>query len=64
MKRLAMALVVVAMASACKKADQPAQDQQMMSDSGQMDSTKMMGDSAHMMGDSTKMPADTAKQGM
>ena len=57
MKRFAFALALVAMAAACKKADeQPAQDQ-MMADSTHMmaDSTKMMGDSAGMMmSDTTK----------
>ena len=57
MKRFAFALALVAMAVACKKAnEQPAQGQ-MMSDSTHMmaDSTKMMGDSTRMMmGDTTK----------
>ncbi|MBI1966914.1 MAG: hypothetical protein HYS40_02895 [Gemmatimonadetes bacterium] len=58
MKRFVLALALVAMAAACKKADeQPAQEQQMMSDTTKMmaDSAKMMGDTAHMMtGDTTK----------
>jgi hypothetical protein len=64
MKRLALALAVVAMAAACKKAEeQPATESQMMQDSAGMmaDSTKMMGDTGHMMGDSTKMMGDSAK---
>jgi len=55
MKRFALALALVAMASACKKAEQtPAQGQV-------SDSTHMMGDSTKMMGDSTKMMGDTTK---
>ena len=55
MKRFALALAIVAMASACKKAEeQPAQEQM-------MDSTHMMGDSTKMMGDTTKMAGDTTK---
>ena len=56
MKRFAFALALVAMAAACKKAEQPPAQGQMMSDSTHMmaDSTKMMGDSTHMMADSTK----------
>ena len=63
MKRLAIALALVAMASACKKAEeQPAAESQMTADTTHMmaDSTQMMGDSAHMMGDSAA-PADTTK---
>jgi hypothetical protein len=62
MKHLAIALALVAMASACKKAEeQPAAESQMTADTTHMvaDSTQMMGDSAHMMGDSAK--ADTTK---
>jgi hypothetical protein len=61
MKRLAIALALVAMASACKKAEeQPATESQMTADTTHMmaDTTQMMGDSAHMMGDSA---ADTTK---
>ncbi len=53
MKRIAIALVFVAMASAaCKKAEQaqtPADTTHMMADS-----TKMTGDTTHMMADSAK----------
>ena len=56
MKRLALALALVAMASACKKAEQTLAQGQMS------DSTHMMGDSTKMqMGDSTKMAGDTTK---
>jgi nitrous oxide reductase accessory protein NosL len=57
MKRLALAVAVIAMAAACKKAEQ--QPAQQMSDS-----TSMMGDtSGMMMSDSAHMMAgDTAKQ--
>ena len=56
MKRFALALAIVAMASACKKAEeQPAQDAQAA------DTTHMMGDSTKMMGDTTKMAGDTTK---
>lgn len=56
MKRLAIALAFVAMASACKKAEeQPAAESQMTADT-----TQMMADTPHVMGDSAAMPpADT-----
>lgn len=58
MKRLAIALAIVAMATACKKAEeQPAAESQMMSDT----TAPMMADTASMMADSMKMMADTAK---
>ena len=54
MKRIALALALVAMAAACKKAEeQPAM---------QADSTHMMADSTKMMGDTTKMMGDTTKR--
>lgn len=56
MNRLALALVIVVGAAACKKAEQ---------ESGQMtsDTTQMMADSAKMMGDTTQIMArDTAKK--
>lgn len=57
MKRLAIALAFVAMASACKKAEeQPAAESQMTADT-----THVMADSTQMMGDSAKAPADTGK---
>lgn len=54
MKRIAFALAIVAMAAACKKADQqPAQ----------ADTTQMMGDTTKMAGDTSHMMAgDTAKR--
>ncbi len=62
MKRLVIALAIVAMAAACKKAEeQPAAESQMMSDTTHMMTDSMMADSAHMMGDSMKMSGDTAK---
>lgn len=56
MKRFALALALVAMASACKKAEQtPAQSQM-------TDTTHMMGDTTKMqMSDTTKMMGDTTK---
>ncbi len=54
MKRLALAVAIMAAASACKKADeQPAQS---------ADTTQMMADSTKMMGDTTKMAGDTTKR--
>lgn len=62
MKRLAIALAVVAMAAACKKAEEQPADAQMMADTSQMMAdTGMMADSA-MMGDSAHMQADSMKQ--
>ena len=59
MKRLAIALALVAMAAACKKAEeQPATESQMTTDTTQMapDTTQMMGgDTAQAAGDTTKM---------
>jgi hypothetical protein len=61
MKRIALALAVVAL-GACKKAEQqPAQNQMMMSDSSHM----MMSDSSHMMMVDTSMhvmKVDTSKK--
>jgi hypothetical protein len=56
MKRIALALALVAMASAaCKKADQSGQTAS--------DTTHMMADSTKMAGDTTHhMAADTAKR--
>jgi len=61
MKRLAIALAIVAMAAACKKAEeQPAADSQMMADTTPaMADSAMMGDSAHMMADSMAPKSDT-----
>lgn len=57
MKRIAIALALVAMASAaCKKADQS----RTADSAAAADSMKMMSDSAHMMSDSMKM-MDTTK---
>jgi hypothetical protein len=56
MTRLAIALALVAMASACKKAEeQPAAESQMTADT-----THVMADSTQMMGDSAKMTGDKA----
>jgi len=55
MKRLTLALAIVAMAAACKKAEQPGQ---MAADTAQMmmDTTKAMMDTSH------QMAGDTAKR--
>ena len=56
MKRIALALALVAMASAaCKKADQAEQTQMTADTSAMADSTRMA-DSTHMMPDTTKRP--------
>lgn len=52
MKRLVLALALVAAIAACKKAEQA-------SDSQMADSMKMMSDSMGMMSDSMKMMADS-----
>jgi len=54
MKRIALALALVALVASCKRAaqEQPAQAS---------DTSHMMGDSTKMMGDSTKMMGDTSK---
>lgn len=54
MKRLVLALALVAALGACKKAEQA-------SDSQMADSMKMMSDSMAMMTDSMKMMADSMK---
>ena len=54
MKRLVLALALVAALGACKKAEQA-------SDSQMADSMKMMSDSTAMMTDSMKMMADSMK---
>ena len=54
MKRLVLALALVAALGACKKAEQA-------SDSQMADSMKMMSDSMGMMSDSMKMMADSMK---
>ncbi|MGH7615262.1 MAG: hypothetical protein ACREMW_14630 [Gemmatimonadales bacterium] len=54
MKRLVLALALVAALGACKKAEQA-------SDSQMADSMKMMSDSMGMMTDSMKMMADSMK---
>ena len=54
MKRLVLALALVAAIGACKKAEQA-------SDSQTADSMKMMSDSMGMMSDSMKMMADSMK---
>jgi len=54
MKRLVLALALVAAIGACKKAEQA-------SDSQMADSMKMMSDSMGMMSDSMKMMADSMK---
>jgi hypothetical protein len=54
MKRLVLALALVAAIGACKKAEQA-------SDSQMADSMKMMSDSMGMMTDSMKMMADSMK---
>ena len=61
MKRLAIALAIVAMAAACKKAEeQPATESQMTTDTttqmAPADTAPVMGgDTAKMAGDTTKM---------
>lgn len=54
MKRLVLALALVAALGACKKAEQA-------SDSQMADTMKMMSDSMGMMSDSMKMMADSMK---
>ena len=62
MKRLAIALALVAMASACKKAEeQPAAESQMTGDTSHMMADSTPGDTTHQMADSAMMPADTGR---
>ena len=58
MKRFALALAIVAMASACKKADDT---NQMAADSAMADTMKTMSDSMKAMSDSLHTMGDTTK---